>query len=133
MTYDFSWFNSDNSSTIEDMKNLSTKVNLITPQTKSQPLPMKYERKHSFLVSCCSIMNYRMAKIYCHINQCDASVKYFAILHAVKETLNTKNTLTLTFIRKNKRRSTMQQCLRKKTFVARQNHYVVRRKILAIQ
>ena len=34
--------------------------------------------------------NYRMAKIYCHINQCDASVQYFAILHAVKETHNTK-------------------------------------------
>ena len=48
-----------------------------------------------------------MAKIYCHINQCDASVEYFAIFHAVKETLNTKNTLTLTSIRKNKRRSTM--------------------------
>ena len=48
-----------------------------------------------------------MAKIYCHINQCDASVEYFAILHAVKETFNTKHTLTLTFIRKNKRRSTM--------------------------
>ena len=25
-----------------------------------------------------------MPKIYCHINQCDASVQYFAILHAVK-------------------------------------------------
>ena len=25
---------------------------------------------------------YRMAKIYCHINQCNASVQYFAILHA---------------------------------------------------
>ena len=25
-----------------------------------------------------------MAKIYCHINQCDASVQYFAILHAVR-------------------------------------------------
>ena len=81
-----------------------------------------------------------MAKIYCHINQCDASVQYFAILHAVKETLHTKNTLTLTFIRKNKRRSTMRQCLRQKTFVARhtmivarQNHYVTRRKILAIR
>ena len=52
-----------------------------------------------------------MAQIYCHINQCDASVPYFAILHAVKEILNTKNTLTLTFISKNKRRSTMRQCL----------------------
>ena len=24
---------------------------------------------------------YRVAKIYCHINQCNASVQYFAILH----------------------------------------------------
>ena len=74
-----------------------------------------------------------MAKIYCRINQCDASVQCFAILHAVKETHNTKNILTLTFIRKNKCRSTMRQCLRQKTFVARhmtivarQNHYIVR-------
>ena len=74
-----------------------------------------------------------MAKIYCHINQCDASVQYFAILHAVKETHNAKNTFTLTFMRKNKCRSTMRQCLRQKTFVARQNHYIVRRKILAIR
>ena len=80
-----------------------------------------------------------MAKIYCHINQCDASVQYFAVLHAVKETHNTKNTLTLTFIRKNKCRSTIRQCLREKIFVtrhmtivARQNHYIVRRKILAM-
>ena len=72
-----------------------------------------------------------MAKIYCHINQLDASVQYFAILHAVKEIHNTKNTLTLVFIFKNKRRSTMRHCLEQKTFVARhmtivarQNHYV---------
>ena len=56
-----------------------------------------------------------MATIYCDINQCDASVQYFSILHAVKETHNTKNTLTLTFIRKTKPRSTMRQ----KLFVAR--------------
>ena len=81
-----------------------------------------------------------MAKIYCHINQCDASGQYFAILHTVNETHNTKNTLTLTFIRKNKCRSTMQQCLRQKTFVGRhmtivaqQNHYKVRQKISAIR
>ena len=61
------------------------------------------------------------------------------MLHAVKETLDTKNTLTLNFIHKNKHCSTMQQCLRQKTFVAqhtmivvRQNHYVVRGKILVI-
>ena len=78
-----------------------------------------------------------MAKIYCHINQWDASVQYFAILHAdkylhaVKEIRNTKNTLTLVFILKNKRRSTMRHCLQQKTFVARhltivarQNHHV---------
>ena len=62
-----------------------------------------------------------MAKIYCHINQWDASVQYFAILHADKYcTLlrkiihNTKNTLTLVFILKNKRRSTMRHCFNKK-------------------
>ena len=72
-----------------------------------------------------------MAKIYCHINQWDASVQYFAILHAVKEIHNTKNTLTLVFILNNKRRNTMRHCLQQKTFVARhmtivaqQNHYV---------
>ena len=81
-----------------------------------------------------------MAKIYRHINEWNASVQYFAILHAVKETHNTKNTLTSTFIRKNKYRSTMRQFLGQKTFVARhmtivarQNHYVVQRKILAIR
>ena len=42
--------------------------------------------------------HYCMAKIYCHINQCHASVQYFAILHAVKETHDTKNILTFTFI-----------------------------------
>ena len=67
-----------------------------------------------------------MARIYCHINQWDAiaSEQYFAILHAVKKIHNTKNTLTLVFILKNKRRSTMRHCLQQKTFVARQNHYV---------
>ena len=25
-----------------------------------------------------------MAEIYCHVNQCDASVQYFAVLHADK-------------------------------------------------
>ena len=78
-----------------------------------------------------------MAKIYCHINQWDASVQYFAILHADKyctlsrKSVTLKNTLTLVFILKNKRRSTMRHCLQQKTFVerhmtivARQNHYV---------
>ena len=31
-----------------------------------------------------SKVNYRMAEIYCHINQCNASVQYFAILHSGK-------------------------------------------------
>ena len=62
--------------------------------------------------------SYHMAKIYCHINQWDASVQYFAILHAVKEIHNTKNTLTLVFILKNKCRSTMRHCLQQETFVA---------------
>ena len=35
----------------------------------------------------CNIDIYRMAKIHCHINECNASVQYFAILHAVNETL----------------------------------------------
>ena len=65
---------------------------------------------------------YRMAKTYCHINHCDTCVQYFAILHAVKKTYNTENTLTLTFIHKN-------ECV----IVGRKNHYVVRRKILAIR
>ena len=52
-----------------------------------------------------------MAKIYCLINQWDASVQYFGILDAVKEIHNTKNTLTLVFILKNKRRSTMRHFL----------------------
>ena len=30
------------------------------------------------------ICHYRMAKIFCHTNHCDASVQYFAILHAHK-------------------------------------------------
>ena len=75
-------------------------------------------------------IHYRMAKIHCHINQWDASVQYFAILHAVKDIHNNKNTLTLFFIVKNKHRSTMRHCLQQKTFVARhmtivarQNHY----------
>ena len=55
-----------------------------------------------------------MAKINCHINQWDASVQYFAILHTVKEIHNTKNTLTLVFILKNKRRSTMRHYLQQK-------------------
>ena len=87
-----------------------------------------------------------MAIIYCHINQCDASVQYFAILHVDKilhdfrEIYKTENTLTLTFIGKNKRRCTIRQCLRQNTFVAphmtivaRQSHYIVRRKIFAIR
>ena len=30
----------------------------------------------------CNILHYHMAKIYCHVNQCNVSVQYFAILHA---------------------------------------------------
>ena len=47
---------------------------------------------------------------YCHINECDESVQYFAVSdHAVRETHNNETRCTLTFICKNKRRSTMQQ------------------------
>ena len=58
MTYEFSFFNSNNSATINDMNNLSTKMNytgLITPQTKFQSPQMNNKRKHSFLVSSYSI------------------------------------------------------------------------------
>ena len=79
--------------------------------------------------------DYRMAKLYCHINQCDASVQYFAILHAHKyctmsrKPRRLKITYTLTFIRKNKRRSAMRQSLQQKAFVARQNSGAVRQKL----
>ena len=36
------------------------------------------------VMQACNILNYCMAKIYCHINQCNASVQYFEILHANK-------------------------------------------------
>ena len=87
-----------------------------------------------------------MAKIYCHINQCNASVQYFAILHADKyctiseKPIKLKMRSLLTFIPKNKRRSMMRQILRQKNFVARympmvarQNHCVVRQKLLTIR
>ena len=45
--------------------------------------------------------------IFCDIAQ-------WQILHAIKEIHNTKNTLTLVFMLKNKRRSTMQHCLQQK-------------------
>ena len=32
----------------------------------------------------CNLLHYCMAKIYCQINQCDASVQYFATLHTNK-------------------------------------------------
>ena len=50
MTYKFSWFNKNNSSTIKDMKNLYTIMNytgLMTAKTK-----------HSFLVSSYSMVKY---------------------------------------------------------------------------
>ena len=63
MTYEISWFNKNNSSTIKIWKyeNPSTKMNytgLISPQTKLQTPPMKGERKHSFLVSSYGIVKY---------------------------------------------------------------------------
>ena len=80
-----------------------------------------------------------MATIYCNLNQCNASVQYFT-QYAVNETHNIKNTFTLAFICKNRCHSTMRQCLRQESFVARhmkivapQGHYVVQRKILAIR
>ena len=69
--------------------------------------------KTVFTGICCF---HRMSTIYCDINQYDASAEYFVILHAdryctLPRTHNTKNTFTLTFIRKNECRSTIQQCL----------------------
>ena len=61
MTYEFSWFNKNNFSTIQNMKNLSTKTNytgLMTLQTKFQPPPIKDEKKTFILVSLYSIMKY---------------------------------------------------------------------------
>ena len=64
---------------------------------------------------------------------CD--IARWQILHAVKEIRNTKNTLTLVFMLKNIRRSTMRHFLQQKAFVARhmaivarQIHYVQWRK-----
>ena len=51
---------------------------------------------------------YRMAKIYCHINQW--------IFHDFRETNKSENMFALTFIRKNKCRSIMQHILRPKEF-----------------
>ena len=61
MTHRFSWFNNNNSSTIKDIKNLSTEINstdLITLQAKFQLSSVKGERKRSFLVSSYSIVKY---------------------------------------------------------------------------
>ena len=57
----FSWFNKNNSSTIKDMKNLSTRMNytgLIIPQTKFQPRPMKDEENIHFSEFVYSIVKY---------------------------------------------------------------------------
>ena len=66
----------------------------------------------------CNILHYCMAKIYCHINQCNASVQYFAILHAnkycmiaEKQTYKTESMFILTSIGKDKCRSMMRQIL----------------------
>ena len=61
MTYEFSWFNKNNSSAIKDIKYLSTKINYtgqITPKTKFHPPFPKDERKHSCLVSLNTIVTY---------------------------------------------------------------------------
>ena len=67
-----------------------------------------------------NILYYHMAKICCHINQCSASVQYFAImqmLHDFRENSKTRNTFTLTFIRKGKCCSMMRQILRQIAYV----------------
>ena len=62
---------------------------------------------------------YCMPKIYYDTNQCDASVQYFAILHAVRETLKTKNAFTLSFTCRSKYCNAMKQSLKQQSFVAR--------------
>ena len=54
-----------------------------------------------FLYCSLGITNYHMTTIYCHINQSDASVQYFAILHAVGKTNRTDIAFTVTFIHEN--------------------------------
>ena len=52
-----------------------------------------------------NILYYHVPKMCCHINQCDASVQYFAILqilHDFRENSETKNMFTLTPICKGK-------------------------------
>ena len=56
---------------------------------------------------------YPMAKIYCHKNQCDASVQYFAILHAIR--FATENICRTTY-----------------AIVVLQNHCVLRQKLSGI-
>ena len=60
-----------------------------------------------------------MAKIYCHINQRNTSVQYFAILHAGTKAYETEHTFTRTFIGKHECNSMMQQSLRPLPTVAR--------------
>ena len=85
------------------------------------------------------IFDCRMAKIYCDINQCNASVQYFAILLADKcytlsrKPLTLNNTPTLTLMRRNKRRSTMRQCFRQKICRATKSLCSRRPKILAVR
>ena len=54
---------------------------------------MKVSNKTGYFVN--DIFYYRMAKIYCHINQCDESVQYFAILHADKYCTLSRKPITL--------------------------------------
>ena len=71
-----------------------------------------------------------------HCNHCEASVQYFAILHAPKETYKIENRYPLTLIRKNKCRSLLQKCLcqmivvvRHLLTVAGQDHSPLRQKL----
>ena len=73
------------------------------------------------------------AKIYCHINQYDAIVQYFAILLTGKNCMlavrgkktETEKTFTLTIIRKNRHSSRMRQSLQQKKHLVVQNMPIV--------
>ena len=49
----------------------------------------------------CNILHYCMAKIYCHINQCDASVQYFVILQGNKYCMIAEKPIKLLYARFN--------------------------------
>ena len=67
----------------------------------------------------------QMCAIFCNIAR-------LQILYAARETQETENTFTVTYVRKNKRCSTMRQSWRQKTFVARHMPIVFRQNRRAV-